>query len=207
MNYDEECFYLYAKLLEEGVKKSYKKPSDKELLIIFPEAKKIIINKISEWEEKKRLQENIINLKLSFVKKIIATDFTYWFFIKWIECTDGEKLKEINHHLIRLKHQRYINSNKSNRPNHLNQDQIDSVLNIPFKDVAKKYVLLKKLGRLYIGLCPFHNEKNPSFYIYPDTNSFYCYGCQKGGNIITFLKLIEGYSFKQAVDLLLNIKN
>ena len=43
------------------------------------------------------------------------------------------------------------------------------------------YVQLKRKGRLYGGLCPFHSEKTPSFYVYPDTQSFYCFGCGVGG--------------------------
>ena len=48
------------------------------------------------------------------------------------------------------------------------------------------YVQLKRKGRLYGGLCPFHSEKTPSFYVYPDTQSFYCFGCGAGGDAVTF---------------------
>lgn len=207
MNYDEECYYLYAKALENKINKTNKKLNNKELLEIFPEAKEIIIKKITELENEKRLQKNIINNKLLFIKKITNNDFAFWFLKKWIECSDGKKLKEINRNLIRLKNQTWINSSRFTNASHLSQNHIDSALNIPLKDMAEKYISLKKTGKLYIGLCPFHNEKTPSFYIYPNTNSFFCYGCQKGGNIIIFIELIEGCSFKKAVNLLLNNKN
>ena len=54
-------------------------------------------------------------------------------------------------------------------------------------DVVSGYVRLQKKGSSYFGLCPFHNEKTPSFYVYPDTQSFYCFGCGEGGNVFSFL--------------------
>lgn len=69
-------------------------------------------------------------------------------------------------------------------------------------DVVSAYVNLKKAGRLYSGRCPFHNEKTPSFYVYPDTQSFYCFGCGAGGEVITFIKKIENLDYIDAVKLL-----
>ncbi|MEE0060433.1 MAG: DNA primase [Acutalibacteraceae bacterium] len=69
-------------------------------------------------------------------------------------------------------------------------------------DVVSSYVTLKKAGRLYSGRCPFHNEKTPSFYVYPDTQSFYCFGCGAGGEAITFIKKIENLDYIDAVKLL-----
>ena len=58
-------------------------------------------------------------------------------------------------------------------------------------ELVGSYVQLKRKGRLYGGLCPFHSEKSPSFYVYPDTQSFYCFGCGAGGDAITFAKKIN----------------
>ncbi len=69
-------------------------------------------------------------------------------------------------------------------------------------DVVSLYVSLKRAGRLYSGRCPFHNEKTPSFYVYPDTQSFYCFGCGCGGEVITFIKKIENLDYIDAVKLL-----
>ena len=69
-------------------------------------------------------------------------------------------------------------------------------------DVISTYVTLKKRGRTYVGLCPFHNEKTPSFTVYPDTESFYCFGCGAGGDAVGFMKRIENLDYIDAVKAL-----
>ncbi|RJQ11142.1 MAG: hypothetical protein C4551_01700, partial [Bacillota bacterium] len=58
--------------------------------------------------------------------------------------------------------------------------------------VIGEYVQLKRRGSNHVGLCPFHNEKTPSFTVTPDKQMFYCFGCQTGGNVFTFLMKKEG---------------
>jgi len=69
-------------------------------------------------------------------------------------------------------------------------------------DIIGEYVQLKKQGKNYFGLCPFHDEKTPSFSVAPDRQIFHCFGCKKGGNVITFIRDIENFSFLQAVQVL-----
>lgn len=64
------------------------------------------------------------------------------------------------------------------------------------------YVSLKRNGRTLKGLCPFHNEKTPSFTVYPDTQSYYCFGCGAGGDAITFVRQIENLDYMEAVKFL-----
>lgn len=70
------------------------------------------------------------------------------------------------------------------------------------EDVISTYVTLKRSGATLVGLCPFHNEKTPSFTVYPATQSFYCFGCGAGGDAITFLKKIENLDYLDAVKTL-----
>ena len=67
-------------------------------------------------------------------------------------------------------------------------------------EIISQYVHLKRSGRNYFGLCPFHNEKSPSFSVSPDKQIFHCFGCGVGGNVITFISKIEGIGFKEAVE-------
>ena len=69
-------------------------------------------------------------------------------------------------------------------------------------DLIGSYLPLKKAGRLFSGLCPFHAEKTPSFMVYPDTQSYYCFGCGAGGDAITFIMERENLSYPEAVAFL-----
>lgn len=69
-------------------------------------------------------------------------------------------------------------------------------------DVVQSYVQLRRRGRTYTGLCPFHNEKTPSFVVYPENQSFYCFGCGVGGDVINFVKRINNVGYVEAVKYL-----
>ena len=66
-------------------------------------------------------------------------------------------------------------------------------------DVISQYVHLKRSGRNYFGICPFHNEKSPSFSVSPDKQIFHCFGCGVGGNVISFIAKIEGIVDKEKI--------
>ena len=70
------------------------------------------------------------------------------------------------------------------------------------ESVVSSYVNVKRRGRNLVGLCPFHGEKTPSFTVYPETASFYCFGCGAGGDVITFIKRIENLDYIDAVKFL-----
>ena len=69
-------------------------------------------------------------------------------------------------------------------------------------EVVSSYVQLRHRGRTHTGLCPFHSEKTPSFVVYPETQSFYCFGCGAGGDVITFVRKISNLDYVEAVKLL-----
>ena len=69
-------------------------------------------------------------------------------------------------------------------------------------EVIGTYVKLQKKGSSYFGLCPFHNEKSPSFSVSPGKQMYYCFGCGEGGNVISFVMKYENYSFIEAVQML-----
>ena len=69
-------------------------------------------------------------------------------------------------------------------------------------DVISQYIHLKRSGRNFFGLCPFHNEKSPSLSVSPDKQIFHCFGCGVGGNVFTFVSKIEGIGFVETVQML-----
>ena len=83
------------------------------------------------------------------------------------------------------------------------QSSIDEVLNrSDIVDIASGYVTLKRNGSDFVGLCPFHREKTPSFHISSDKQLFYCFGCGSGGNIIDFIMKIENLDFVDTIKFL-----
>ena len=74
-------------------------------------------------------------------------------------------------------------------------------------DIISQYVNLKKSGRNFFGLCPFHNEKSPSFAVSPDKQIFHCFGCGVGGNVFHFVSKIENIGFLESVEMLANRAN
>ena len=70
------------------------------------------------------------------------------------------------------------------------------------ESVISSYIELRRRGRNLVGLCPFHNEKTPSFTVYPETASYYCFGCGAGGDVIGFIRNIENLDYIEAVKLL-----
>ncbi len=82
----------------------------------------------------------------------------------------------------------------------------DVIAEIKYKNdiesVISQYIVLKRRGKNLIGLCPFHNEKTPSFTIYPENGSFYCFGCKVGGDVITFTSLIEHLDYVESLKYL-----
>lgn len=69
-------------------------------------------------------------------------------------------------------------------------------------DVISQYVTLKRSGRNFFGICPFHKEKSPSFAVSPDKQIFHCFGCGAGGNVIHFVSKIESLNFRETIELL-----
>ncbi|MBO5410602.1 MAG: DNA primase [Clostridia bacterium] len=70
---------------------------------------------------------------------------------------------------------------------------------IAIDEVISSHVSLKRRGKTLVGLCPFHNEKTPSFTVYPDTRSFYCFGCGAGGDVISFVRRVDNLDYIEAV--------
>ncbi len=85
----------------------------------------------------------------------------------------------------------------------IRDDDIDRLREqVSIVDVISDYVQLKKAGRYFKGLCPFHDEKTPSFMVDPSKQLYHCFGCGEGGNVFTFLKKKEGLEFRDAVERL-----
>ena len=82
-------------------------------------------------------------------------------------------------------------------------DVYNEIINsLDIADIIGEKVKLRKTGRGYMGLCPFHNEKTPSFHIFSDTQTYYCFGCHEAGNIFSYVMKTEGLNFREALEVL-----
>lgn len=176
------------------------KINNDELIKIFPEAKKIIFLKIEELEKERHLMVKLIKKELKCIKNI-SDEVSQFIYREIVKIWHIGRLREIESHILKLKIMIKANNSKKKNKKWITEKQIQNVLQIPIESLINWP--LRKCGIDFIGLCPFHKEKNPSFHIYTETNSFYCFGCGKGGNVINFIRILHGYSFPEAVNHLL----
>ena len=188
--------------LEKRWKDSLPRFSDREILLIFPEVKEVISTKIYEWQsERDHLSQKIKN----FLKLVTHSDLDLsciQIMKEHIEITDGVELLKIDNHLKRLKRLLSVVSNKVKKGG-IDNEKIQYALSIPIQDILNQK--FSKSGGKLIGLCPLHNEKTPSFFVYLRNNSFYCYGCNSGGDSINLVRQLHKMNFLQAVQYLIHI--
>lgn len=194
---DEVYFDLLRQ--EKEWKESLPKYTPEQLLEIFPEAREIIPEKIAEWEEVKNDVEKVIVQKLTAIKNSGVNEVSKHFHREVVKLTDGKELMAADSHIARLK--RMVYKPKKTKGN-VTQEDIEDAMKIPLDTLLD--CKLRQSGKNLSGLCPFHSERTPSFYIYTDTNSFYCFGCQKSGNSINLVRYLHGYGFIEAVKFLIN---
>jgi len=191
---DIEKNYFQA---QKEIEKNY---SPEELLEIFPEAKKIIPIKLREWQEKEKQLIEEFRKILREIKNEYKQDRLFRIFL--LKDIYKAKIKRINRHIYRLNS--YLCDGKEDK-GRITTYQIEKARQIHILDVFSSLYdgYIKKSGKNYSCLCPFHQEKNPSFYIFPETNTFYCFGCGEKGDVIDLVKKMKKVNFKKAVKFLL----
>jgi hypothetical protein len=195
-------YVRYTEELERKWQKSLPRINETELLVEIPNGKQLIQNKISEWQQKRYEIKQNIRTKLISIRDLsnqLAKDF----FRLWLQANEGEQLINADRHIARLKFLLSTFGNKSNRVKDFELAK-QQALDTPIETIAEPHTRLRKVGNKLAGLCPLHEDKRPSFYIYPDTNTFHCFGCQANGDVITLVQLLNNLSFKEALNLLAN---
>jgi DNA primase len=159
---------------------------------VFPEAKEIIPEKIKEWKQRKKQVISDFRRLLSKYKNHPDK----LFLINLWKPKYEQKLKEIDRHISRLKE--YLQKNKKIDLEKIKEipllEVITSFMDIPYKNSGNKYYLK----------CPFHDDNRPSFVIYPNSNTFHCFGCGASGDVIDFVMKIKNCDFKTSVNYLNN---
>lgn len=198
-------YYYFSKELEQNWQSSIK-ITDKELIDTFPEAKKIIPLKIEELKEQRK---ELMNWMKNFQKQVTAIaaaekkdEIFIWFWrhavLKYFV---APKVVAIDKRLAMLKMQQRLLNPIKHSGNYTDWQILNErARNVHLVDLATPYLQkIRHSGNRTTGLCPFHQEKSPSFTIFENTNTFYCFGCQAKGDSIAFLMMAQKIDYKTAV--------
>ena len=181
--------------------------TSRELSKIFPAVKKIIPGKIKELEGEREEFMEIIRDNLRLIKGRVIDPFSKYFWREWVKYNQVFLIVDIDKQLDRFRRLENISQNKNNYKKSkfsISDEDIQKAREIPIIDIALQYVdQIRRVGENHIGLCPFHKEKNPSFYIYSASNNYHCYGCGAHGDLINLIMELHGFSFIEAVQFLL----
>lgn len=191
--------------MKMNMKYQPQKYSDKELLEIFPEVKEVIPKKIKECEAAIREKEQEIATVLNKIYMLETDEFSEWFGEEIVKMQMIPALDKLEKNLFRLNHLKYLlNPNKQTTDHYKFNERIEIARRYPIGELARGKLELRQAGKNFSSLCPFHNEKTPSFYIYPESNTFHCFGCQQHGDVIKLAMALHGADFKGAVSMLQN---
>jgi len=197
---DEELFYASFEI-EKQWKMSLPKFTPKELQGIFHPTQKTIRLKIKDWQE----ECDKIKIEIKRVLKIFKekSEKDLWFAEIFINKLLYPDLLIAQRHIYRLKGLQAISQNKKSHIDNFNV-QLEIARNYPIEILAQSRLDIRPAGKNFICCCPFHQEKTPSCYIYPDSNHYHCYGCGAHGDQLNFLMALDGVSFADAVKMLQN---
>jgi hypothetical protein len=170
---------------------------ESELLEIFPEGIEIIPEKIKEWELEILELSNQIKERLKFIEDNYQDEYFRWAWRELLKLSEGNELLKMESHIARLKRLLSVKEGRPLPKGWITVEEIQQALAVPIETLIDQP--LRKGGKTIIGLCPFHKERRPSFYIYTETNTCWCFGCCQGGDAIKFVRLLYNYDFKQAV--------
>lgn len=177
--------------------------NDRELLEIFPEAREIIPIKIKEWETELDVNERKLKEHLSLMYKKDLDNFSLWFWEQVAKTFLIPPIIKAEKNILRLKRMLVIHSSNRKKVERW-QEKLEIARQFSVYDIANENLELKPLGDKFQALCPFHNEKHASFFIYISTNSFFCFGCGESGDVIKLTMHLYGIDFKEAVQMLQN---
>lgn len=169
----------------------------KTLLKIFPEAKTLTEDKLyKERRRHNKIENNIRDFLL-----IGKSKKDEWFVDEFAKVFLLPDLLRNEKRINRMK--MFLNLLQDKPDKYLEfQRKMEKAREFPIIELAERELSLRRVGNKFVTSCIFHKEKTPSLFLYPDTSSFYCFGCQKSGDSITLTMELYNLGFKEAVDLL-----
>lgn len=196
MFYQDDLENEWLQELEEPYLSSQPRFSDAFLLETFGDALDALDDKIAElkWERKVLINEIKSKTEPYVNREDIDAIFARWCVKHFLV----EKLIRVEQSLCCIQRLKQ----KKNQPQRqgLNDEDIEQARNVSIIRIAEIHLgKLRKTGKSYIARCPFHEDNSPSLALYPDSNRFYCFGCNATGDVIAFAQKIFNCDFKTAI--------
>jgi hypothetical protein len=174
--------------------------SGAELIAIFPEAKHIVPTLIKELNAKRKALVLYIGKRLTEIKAESKDEIYRYFWRLWLMLIEGEELQELDNKLARLNRLQNIIDDKPTPKGALPEGAIEAAHEYPIQDLFDTH--FRHSGNNLVGLCPFHTERTPSFYIFVKQNRAHCFGCNKSMDVIDAYMELNECNFKAAVTAL-----
>jgi len=173
--------------------------NERQWLEAFPEAKEIIPEKVKEWEEiAKTALVSCIQCQ-RVIKREAKDEISRMFWLEWVKWNEGKRLLDACIQLDRLTWLQLGHKSQESSFKRFGE-AMERARTADIVGLAERYLpKLRRSGRNYYACCVFHEEKTPSFYLYPETSSFHCFGCQAHGDAIDLVMKLENVDFKGAV--------
>jgi len=197
---------LYMAETKKQWKDSQQRFMDEELLKIFPEAKRIIPEKVKKLRQEQKESTDVISKDLQLIGEKVKDEFSQQFWKEWVKYSQVSLLNEVDKQLSRFYRLQWVSQERKNykrSKSHISEEDIQQARKASIEDIAIPHLeQVRKVGENYIALCPFHQEKRPSFYLYIGSNSYHCYGCGAHGDVINLIMELHNLTFLQAVRFL-----
>ena len=191
--------YIELRKLESEWRDSQKRHTTKELLEIFPEVKDVVPEKVKELSEDIEIIDSLVKKLYQIINDHELNDFDDFFYRKYVEIFYQKELERLLKERKRFERLLY---NQDLVPiNEITNDDIERAKQEPIENFLPDR--LQKFGNKYRCHCPLHTENTPSCYVYKNNNSFYCFGCKKGGDVITLIRYLNDCSFIDAIKYIL----
>jgi CHC2 zinc finger len=182
-------------------KHSLHTPRDSEIIEMYAPSVSMLKEKMAEWEDERKIRNGEIKSALVQLYRTETNDFTRWFGERIIKLQLLPGIRECDKHIKRLR--RLLSFlTPPTASGHKWEREIEKARQFSIYEIASEHLILKGYGEKFQALCPFHEEKHTSFYIYPKTNTFHCFGCQENGDIIKLTMHLNDATFQEAVKML-----
>lgn len=195
---NEDLQIQYEIDLEREWKGSLPRFSDKELLDIFPEAKECLSIVLKNLKTQEMLLETKIKIQLAQVKHRKSSEMAIWFVREIIKWTIGIELYQLQQRIKRI--ERLLIPEPECNDQRFSEKVIEQARQVPIQQFIDTPIFQWN-NRLKTN-CPLHDDSKPSFVVYQDQNTCWCFGCQQGGDVINFIQLLHGCTFPQAIKFL-----